>query len=83
MRQKNEPERAANPPEVNSDPDVMSGTPVFVGSRLPIATLLACVDAGEPWGRLLESWPWLTSEHLDAARTWRQRHPDVAVRPWP
>jgi uncharacterized protein (DUF433 family) len=79
----NELERTANPPEVHSDPDVMGGTPVFVGSRLPIATLLACVDAGEPWSRLLKNWPWLTPAHLEAARVWHRRNPDIAVRPWP
>lgn len=79
----NEPERTVNPPEVHSDPDVMGGTPVFVGSRLPIATLLACIDAGDPWSRLLEGWPWLTLRHVEAARAWQQKHPDIAVRPWP
>ena len=64
---------SVNPPEVLSDPEVMGGAPVFAGSRLPIGTLLACVDAGEPWRRLLESWPWLTLGHLEVARAW-QRH---------
>lgn len=69
-----------NPPEIQSDPDVMGGAPVFLGSRLPLATLLACVDAGESWGRLLESWPWLTPEHVDVARAWQKRHSDADVR---
>ena len=71
--------RITSQPSIHSDPDVMGGTPVFVGSRLPVATLLACVDAGEPWVRLLESWPWLTPEHLDVARAWQERHSDIEV----
>lgn len=52
------------------DPGVMGGVAVFVGSRLPVTTLLACVDAGNSWERIVDSWPWLTSAHLDAARAW-------------
>lgn len=57
-------------PLIHSDPDILSGMPVFVGSRLPVEALLACVDAGERWDRLVESWPWLTPAHLEAARQW-------------
>jgi uncharacterized protein (DUF433 family) len=69
-------------PQVHSDPQVMGGTPVFVGSRLPIETVLACVDAGVPWDRLLDSWPWLTAEHLEAARAWRRDSPHIAAQRW-
>ncbi len=41
---------------------------MFVGSRLPIATLLACVDAGNDWDRVVGSWPFLTPAHVEAAR---------------
>lgn len=71
---------ALHPPHVSSDPDVMGGTPVFAGSRLPVKTLLACVAAGTPWERLIDSWPWLTSEHLAAAERFAQTH-DTSVRP--
>ena len=57
-------------PLIHSDPDILGGVPVFIGSRLPIATLLECVNAGDSWDRLVESWPWLTQAHLDAARQW-------------
>lgn len=70
------------PPRVHSDPSVLGGTPVFVGCRLPVATLLACIDAGSSWGRLAQSWPWLTPEHVIAARTWVAEHPDNGIRPW-
>ena len=57
-------------PRIHSDPSILSGTPVFFGSRLPVTTLLACVDAGDTWERLTASWPWLTPAHVDAARAW-------------
>lgn len=43
---------------------------MFVGSRLPVMTLLACVDSGNSWQRIVATWPWLTPAHLDAARDW-------------
>lgn len=55
---------------IHSEPDILGGVPVFVGSRLPVATLLACVNAGDSWDRLVQSWPWLTQAHVDAARQW-------------
>jgi hypothetical protein len=29
-----------------SDPEIMGGTPVFVGTRVPFQTLLDCLEAG-------------------------------------
>jgi uncharacterized protein (DUF433 family) len=60
----------ANSSLIQCDPGFMGGVAVFVGSRLPVATLLACVNAGNSWERIVASWPWLTSAHLDAAREW-------------
>jgi uncharacterized protein (DUF433 family) len=72
---------AQHPPLVSSDPEVLGGTPVFAGTRLPVETLLACVAAGTPWERLLENWPLLTSEHLAAAERFAQTHA-TSVLPW-
>jgi uncharacterized protein (DUF433 family) len=69
-------------PQVEVDADVMGGTPVFAGSRLPIGTVLASLDAGVHLERLLESWPWLTQAHVAAARHYAAEH-DIRVRPWP
>lgn len=63
-------------PAVCSDSDVMGGVPVFAGSRLPIRTLLACVDAGDDWNRLVKSWPFLTPAHVRAARDCLDAHPN-------
>ena len=59
-----------HPPRIIQDPEIMCGVPCFAGSRLPIETLIACVDAGTSWQRIVYSWPWLTDEHLAAARAW-------------
>lgn len=59
----------------------MGGTPVFAGSRLPIATLLASVDAGDAWDRIVASWPWLTPAHVEAARAYAASN-DIGIKPW-
>ena len=61
-------------PRIQHDPAVLGGTAVFAGSRLPITTLLACVDAGDSWERIVASWPWVTTEHVEAARRWIAEH---------
>ena len=37
-----------NEPVIHSDPEIMGGTPVFVGTRVPLATLLDYLEAGQP-----------------------------------
>ena len=72
---------SARPPLVHSDPEVLGGTAVFVGSRLAIETVLACVDAREDWSRIVQSWPWLTEAHVEAARAWVAEHADTRSKP--
>lgn len=57
-------------PLIHCDPDILGGTAVFVGSRLPVKNLLAALDAGNSWERIVASWPWLTAAHVEAARRW-------------
>jgi uncharacterized protein (DUF433 family) len=61
----------AHPPFVTVDPDIMGGVACLAGSRLPARTLLDMVDAGNDWERVVRSWPWLTPQHVDAARAWQ------------
>lgn len=60
----------ADLPRIHCDAAVLGGEPVFAGTRLPIATLLACMDAGDSWERIVASWPWVTHAHVQAAREW-------------
>jgi uncharacterized protein (DUF433 family) len=52
---------------VHSDPDIMGGTPVFVGTRVPFQTLLDYLEAGDPLGDFLEDFPTVTREQAVAA----------------
>jgi len=50
-----------------SDPDILGGTPVFAGTRVPVRNLLDYLAAGEPLGEFLEDFPSVTREQAVAA----------------
>jgi uncharacterized protein (DUF433 family) len=52
---------------IHSDPEVMGGTPVFVGTRVPLQTLLDYLEAGDPLNDFLEDFPTVTREQAIAA----------------
>ena len=54
-------------PAVHRDPDVMGGTPVFVGTRVPFQTLLDYLEAGDPLGEFLDDFPTVTRDQAVAA----------------
>lgn len=60
-------ERAAILAVVHSDPDVLGGTPVFVGTRVPFQTLIDHLAAGQPLSEFLEDFPTVTQEQAVAA----------------
>ena len=42
---------------INRDPEILGGTPVFRGSRVPIAILFEWLEAGESLGEFLDNYP--------------------------
>jgi uncharacterized protein (DUF433 family) len=54
-------------PVVHSDPEILGGTPVFVGSRVPFQTLLDYLEGGETLDEFLENFPTVTREQAIAA----------------
>jgi uncharacterized protein (DUF433 family) len=52
---------------VHTDPDILSGTPVFVGTRVPVRTLLDYLEAGDPLDEFLEDFPSVTRDQAVAA----------------
>lgn len=54
-------------PVVHSDPEILGGTPVFVGTRVPFQALLDYLEAGEPLGELLTDFPSVTREQAVTA----------------
>jgi uncharacterized protein (DUF433 family) len=53
-------------PIITSSPDVMGGTPVFAGTRVPVQTLLDYLKAGESIDDFLEGFPTVTRERVIA-----------------
>jgi uncharacterized protein (DUF433 family) len=51
---------------VHCDPDILGGTPVFVGTRVPIKTLLDCLSAGDPLEDFLDQYPTVSREQVIA-----------------
>ena len=47
-------------PVISCDPDIMGGTPVFAGTRVPVQTLLDYLEAGESIDDFLEGFPAVT-----------------------
>ena len=43
--------------QVNIDPEIMSGTPVFVGTRVPVQNLFDYIKAGEDLSEFLDDFP--------------------------
>lgn len=55
------------PSIIHSDPDILGGTPVFVGTRVPVKTLLDYLEAGESLDVFLGHFPSVSREQAVAA----------------
>ena len=57
---------------VHSDPEIVSGTPVFVGTRVPVESLFDFLAAGDPLDQFLDDFPSVSREQalavLEVAR---------------
>jgi uncharacterized protein (DUF433 family) len=51
---------------ISASPDVMGGTPVFAGTRVPVKTLLDYLKAGESIDDFLDGFPTVTREQVIA-----------------
>jgi len=52
---------------VHSDPEIMSGMPVFIGTRVPVKTLFDYLLCGDPLAEFLDNFPTVTKEQAIAA----------------
>jgi len=49
---------------VHSDPEIMGGTPVFVGTRVPVQTLVDYLEGGETIDDFLDGFPSVSREQV-------------------
>ena len=51
---------------IHSDPDILGGTPVFVGTRVPVKTLMDYLEAGDSLDEFLDHFPSVSREQAVA-----------------
>jgi uncharacterized protein (DUF433 family) len=52
---------------ITHDPGVMGGKPCIRGLRITVGTIIGLIAAGESRERILQAYPYLEPEDLDAA----------------
>ena len=57
----------ASEPIIHSDPEILGGTPVFVGTRVPAQSLFDYLEAGESLTAFLDAFPSVTKDQAVAA----------------
>jgi uncharacterized protein (DUF433 family) len=51
---------------ITVDPEIMSGTPVFTGTRVPVESLIVHLRAGDTLEDFLEGFPGVRREQAEA-----------------
>lgn len=81
-RKRKKRQMSNNPPVVHSDPEILGGTPVFVGTRVPVKNLYDYLEGGDSLDDFLEDFPSVTREQavatLELAREMTEAHAAVA-----
>jgi uncharacterized protein (DUF433 family) len=54
-------------PVIHSDPDILGGTPVFVGTRVPFRNLIDYLERGHSLDEFLDEFPSVSREQAVAA----------------
>lgn len=52
---------------IHSDPEILSGTPVFVGSRVPFQNMMDYLEAGHSLNEFLDDFPSVSREQALSA----------------
>lgn len=50
--------------EIAQRPDILGGTPVFRGTRVPVRTLLDYLEGGDSIGTFLDDFPTVTKQQV-------------------
>ena len=60
---------------VHTDSDIMAGTPVFRGTRIPVHQVADMIEQGTPIDEILQGYPSLTREMAEHAGSYATTHP--------
>lgn len=55
------------PSVIHADPEILGGTPVFVGTRVPFQTLIDYIEGGHPLDEFLDDFPSVSRDQTVAA----------------
>jgi uncharacterized protein (DUF433 family) len=70
---------------VNSDSEIMRGTPLYRGTRIPVHAIADMLSQGAPMEEILEGYPALTREKVELAPMYAKAFPRrgrPVTRPW-
>jgi uncharacterized protein (DUF433 family) len=59
---------------INRDPDIMSGTPVFMGTRVPVKTVIDYLQGGHTLEAFLDDFPTVSREQAIAVLELAKRY---------
>lgn len=68
-----------NKPDVSVDSEVMGETPVFVGTRVPIQTLVDFLTAGDTIDDFIKSFPTVICEQVEEILCESDFYADIAI----
>jgi uncharacterized protein (DUF433 family) len=66
---------------VHSDPQILGGTPVFVGTRVPVQSLFDYLEAGDTLDEFLRQFPSVRREQAVAALELARKALVIGARP--
>jgi len=70
---------------IESDPEIMQGTPVFCGTRIPVYLIAEMVERGVSPEEILDGYPSLTRDMIEHAKVYAATHPKPgrpSTQPW-
>lgn len=59
---------------ITSNPDIMGGWPCVEGTRIPVITMLACINAGESREEIEDGYPSLPPGWYEAVARWAAKN---------
>lgn len=57
----------SDPSVIHVDPEILGGTPVFVGTRVPLKNLIDYLEGGHPLDEFLDDFPSVTRKQAISA----------------
>jgi uncharacterized protein (DUF433 family) len=68
-------------PVIHSDPEILSGTPVFIGTRVPVQSLFDYLEGGDTLDEFLRQFPTVRREQAIAALELARESVVASARP--